>query len=154
MNSFPKQILTFIACLAAFVGVAWILHSSNILKTNDEVFDKVDPAYEKYISAYTAGLISSEAPIRIILAVDVKDSVNPTEPIAEELFEFSPEIKGKAYWTSSNTIAFQPDKPLPNGVKYKASFKLDKVMEVVESDLKTFNFSFKTAFYRVNFKIV
>jgi hypothetical protein len=143
MKQTPKQILIFAGIIIVLFSFAWLFQSTNILESEAEVFGKVDPAFEKYVSAYTSGLISSEAPIKIVLAVDVNDSVDVTKPISEELFEFSPAIEGKAYWTSANTISFQPDKPLPNGTRYKVSFKLDKVMTVLEDEFKIFNFSFK-----------
>jgi uncharacterized protein YfaS (alpha-2-macroglobulin family) len=134
----------FIALGAVLIAVgSWWMYQKNILPSlfNSEVV--VNPAFEKYIEAYTSGQISSEGEIKIILAVDAKDSVDPNEPIAEELFDFSPNIPGKAYWVSANTIVFKPDVPLNNGTKYSADFYLSKIIEVTESDLKTFEFGFK-----------
>lgn len=134
----------FVALGAVAIGVgSWWMYQKNVFTSSANSEVAVNPAFEKYIEAYTSGQISSEGEIKIILAVDAKDSINSSEPISEELFDFSPDIKGKAYWTSSNTIVFKPDAPLKNGEKYTAEFYLSKIIDISESDLKTFEFGFK-----------
>jgi len=65
------------------------------------------------------------------------------EAIEEQLFEFSPDIKGEANWIDKRTIEFIPEGLLPSGKLFEAEFHLSKVADVPEK-LKTLPFSFQT----------
>src|ERR1700722_6451139 len=81
----------------------------------------VDPAFKAYISAYTSGTISREAPIRIQLT---NDAVKPGEintTVAKKLFDFSPSIAGAAVWIDTRTIEFRPSEKMKPGETYKAT---------------------------------
>ncbi|MCS6832731.1 MAG: MG2 domain-containing protein, partial [Flammeovirgaceae bacterium] len=93
--------------------------------------------FASYIAAFTSGVISKTASIKIRLRVPVPE----TSSITEELFEFKPSIKGSTYWQDNQTIVFQPNQPLPSGEEFKASFYLRKVLKEVE---EPFEFTFKT----------
>ena len=98
--------------------------------------------FAPYISAYTGGLIYSSSSIQIELT-ESPDGAVPNTEIKEKLFSFSPSLKGKAYWASSNTIEFVPEEgSLKNGQVYTAKFKLGKVMDV-EKRHKVFEFNFR-----------
>lgn len=98
--------------------------------------------YASYISAYTGGVISQSSAIRIELAQD-QPVVELNSEIKDNLFSFSPSLKGKAYWVSNNVIEFIPDEgELKAGENYKTTFQLGNVMEV-EKELKKFEFSFR-----------
>ncbi|WP_253906605.1 alpha-2-macroglobulin [Chitinophaga sp. SYP-B3965] len=103
---------------------------------------EMNPAFAKYIEAFTTGIISKQSAIRIQLAGDVNVTHTQNEPLEEEIFSFSPSIKGKAYWVDATTVEFRPDQNLTPGKTYKATFKLGKVM-TVPSDLKNFEFEFQ-----------
>lgn len=103
---------------------------------------EMNPAFAKYIEAFTSGVISKQSAIRIQLAGEVNVTHAQNEPLEEDVFSFSPSIKGKAYWVDATTVEFRPEKNLEPGQEYKAKFKLGKVMEV-PSDLKTFEFRFQ-----------
>ncbi|AWO01017.1 hypothetical protein DLD77_04550 [Chitinophaga alhagiae] len=103
---------------------------------------EMNPAFAKYIEAFTSGVISKQSAIRIQLAGEVNVTHAQNEPLAEDVFSFSPSIKGKAYWVDATTIEFRPEKNLEPGRSYKATFRLGKVMSV-PSDLKTFEFDFQ-----------
>lgn len=112
--------------------------------SNDEnEFTKIDPGFVNFISAYTSGNISKADVIRIQLAKDYSGNIELNKEIEDELFDFSPNISGKAYWRSSNTIEFVPDEWLESGEQYKAEFYLDELMDV-EDKFETFNFQFST----------
>lgn len=96
--------------------------------------------FAAYIKAYTGGLISSSSDIRIEFTSDI------TVPEDEELFSFSPSLKGEMRWVSASVVEFVPDEgALSPGTEYKASFKLSRVMPVSEEELKTFGFGFTVA---------
>lgn len=101
----------------------------------------IDPEYAKYIAAFSFGSVSSASPIQIELNQDMP-AVQLNQEIPQELFGFSPNIKGKAYWTSSRTIQFVPEPgELKRGQTYDAWFKLGDVMKV-DSKFKEFYFFF------------
>ncbi len=100
-------------------------------------------AFAPYISAYTGGTISSGSTVKIEFTRDLPVVVLNTE-VKEKLFDFSPAIKGKAYWINSRSIEFVPDSgQLKAGTLYQVDFKLGKVMDV-EKKLRNFPFSFRT----------
>ncbi|MBD8388023.1 alpha-2-macroglobulin [Dysgonomonas sp. BGC7] len=101
----------------------------------------INPEFAKYIAAFTYGQITSSSEIQIELTQDIP-TVELNKEVEEDLFKFSPSIKGKAYWTSSRSIKFVPEPgELKRGKEYEAVFKLNKVLKV-DSEFKEFNFSF------------
>jgi hypothetical protein len=100
----------------------------------------IDPEFSKYIEAYTSGVISKKNAIRIQLTSDVSTTHTLNETIKEDLFDFSPSVKGKAYWIDERTIEFKPEKDLVANEFYEISFRLSKVRKV-PSKYKTFTFN-------------
>jgi len=98
--------------------------------------------YSKYIEAYTSGTISKKSFIRVHLASEVKTMSDVGVADTRDLFNFSPSVKGKAYWIDAQTVEFRPDEPLKSGETYEANFDLSKVTET-EKDLEEFEFGFR-----------
>lgn len=122
------------------LSVFFILLTLNSCKKSAD--KEINPEYSKYVAAFTSGQVSSASPIQIELTQDMP-SVELDKEIEEDLFEFSPSIKGKAYWTSTRNIKFVPEEgQLKAGQKYDAWFKLNKVMQVDEG-FDDFYFYFK-----------
>lgn len=103
----------------------------------------VDQAFGKYIESYTTGIISKESPIRIRLAGDIQITHEQNEAVSDGIFDFSPAIKGKAYWVDARTIEFRPQGKLEANKSYTAEFKLGKVTTVPDN-FKEFKFAFQT----------
>ncbi len=103
----------------------------------------IDPGFSKYIESYTTGLISKQSAIRIRLAGEVPTTHAQNEALADNIFDFSPSIKGKAYWVDARTIEFRPDKKLDPDKSYSAEFKLSKITSV-PGKFEDFKFSFQT----------
>ncbi len=101
---------------------------------------RVDPEFSKYIEAYTSGVVSKKSTIRLQLAVDAVTTHAINEPVKQDLFDFSPSVKGKAYWVDARTIEFKPEKDLKPNELYEVSFKLGKVIQV-PSKFKNFRFN-------------
>jgi uncharacterized protein YfaS (alpha-2-macroglobulin family) len=100
-----------------------------------------NPAFTAHITAYTSGNISKESPVRIQLAREIsKEEIEKLDDM--QLFEFSPDIKGKTVWQDGYTVDFIPEAPLPSGKSYEVEFALGKTSHVTP-DLKTFTFSFQ-----------
>ncbi|TDH26056.1 hypothetical protein EXU57_11180 [Segetibacter sp. 3557_3] len=99
----------------------------------------VDPGFSKYIESYTSGVISKKSTFRIQFAAEASTTHSLNETIQEDLFDFSPNVDGSAYWVDSRTIEFKPAKDLESAKVYVVSFDLGKVMDV-PSKFKTFSF--------------
>ncbi|PUZ28965.1 hypothetical protein DCC81_05695 [Chitinophaga parva] len=130
----PKSLLLLTVCILA--GLATIFHGCKRARKT------INPEFAKYIEAYTTGVISKQSTIRVQLANAVNVTHADNEPVDKSLFDFSPGIKGKAYWVDATTIEFRPDENLQPGKDYDATFKLSKVADV-PAQLKDFDFSFR-----------
>ncbi len=104
---------------------------------------QADPAFSKYIESYTTGVVSKTTAIRIRLAGEVEVSHAQNEQLSDGIFDFSPSIKGKAYWVDARTIEFRPDKKLDADKSYTADFNLGKIVKV-ENKFEHFSFGFQT----------
>ncbi len=114
-----------------------------ILVLNHNPKTVVDPAFSKYIESYTTGIISKESTIRIRLAGDVQISHEQNEALGDNVFDFSPSIKGKAYWVDARTIEFRPQGKLDPDENYSADFKLGSIIKV-PGHFEDFKFGFQT----------
>lgn len=131
----PKTRLAVAATLMAGIFLSCLTACKHTKKA-------MNPALAKYIEAYTAGVISRQSTIRVQLTSNANVTHTQNEPIEEEIFDFSPNIKGKAYWIDATTVEFRPDANLEPGKMYTATFKLGKILKV-EKDLKEFDFEFQ-----------
>lgn len=113
-----------------------------LLKPAVGSFVRVNPAFSQYVQAYTSGVISSRAVIKIRLTDDFADTAAFQIPVKERLMDFEPSISGKIYWSDSRTLEFLPDAPLPQGSLFRAEFYLSKILSVPDS-LKTMIFDFR-----------
>lgn len=103
----------------------------------------VDPEFAEYVSEYTSGLIASDGEVQVVLQNDSYMFPGNGKESAEELFSFSPSIKGKTYWKDSRTIVFKPEEPLKSGEIYISTFKLSKVCDVKDSKFNKMEFGFR-----------
>jgi alpha-2-macroglobulin len=104
---------------------------------------EVDPAFSKYIDAYTSGIISKTSALKIQLATDASTTHALGEATGDALFSFSPSVKGKMIWLDARTIEFKPDQNLKPDQLYEVSFELGKVTKVPDK-FKTFKFNVQT----------
>lgn len=110
----------------------------------------VDPAFSKFIDAYTTGIVSKTTAVRIQLATDANTTHAVGEAVKEDLFELSPAVKGKAFWLDARTIEFKPDAWLKPDQLYTVKFKLGKVTKV-PGKFEDFKFSMQTV--KPSFKV-
>ena len=137
--NFPKQVLRSALLLAFFSAIVFLVGCKN--KVTD--IPSVDPEFAEYVSAYTSGLVASDGEIQVVLQNDSYMYPGNGKESAEELFSFSPNIKGKTYWKDSRTIVFKPSEPLKSGEIYIARFLLSKVCDVKESKFNEMEFGFR-----------
>lgn len=134
-----KSILAvFFITALAFFGLTY--YSSTSAK-NDQAF--INPAYKEYIAAYTAGYVSVESKILIVLQEETMADIEEGKEVDNTFFDFSPGIDGKLTWIDKKTVEFKPAIRLKSNQTYKASFHLGKALEVSD-DLKEFDFEFST----------
>lgn len=100
--------------------------------------------FKKYISAYTSGVISKTSSIKIKLLSDVVSEIDKTKQLPKGLLKFSPSVDGEYSWIDDYTIEFQPSEKLKSGQEYFVKFALGDLLDDLDSDLKTFNFTFQT----------
>jgi hypothetical protein len=110
----------------------------------------VDPAFSKFIDAYTTGIVSKTSAVRIQLATDANTTHAVGEAVKEDLFDLTPSVKGKAFWLDARTIEFKPDAWLQPDQLYTVKFKLGKVTKVPEK-FEDFKFSMQTV--KPSFKV-
>src|SRR5215210_5542854 len=111
-----------------FSGLIIVLFSLSLIACkNKKKLASIDPEFSKYIEAYTSGVVSKKNTIRIQLTSDVTTTHTLNETIKEDLFEFSPTVAGKAYWTDERTIEFKPEKDLKPTELYEINFNLSRV---------------------------
>lgn len=131
-----KGLITFGVIATLVIVIAFIIFHSR-KKT------EIDPGFSKYIESYTTGIISKESPIRIRLAGDVQTSHEQNGTLDNSIFDFSPAIKGKAYWVDERTIEFKPSDKLDPDKNYSVDFKLNKLVKVPD-EFGDFKFGFET----------
>jgi uncharacterized protein YfaS (alpha-2-macroglobulin family) len=115
--------------------------SISIIRANNR--KKGGAEFSRYIESYTTGVISKQSSIRIKLAGEVQVTHARGEELSDDVFEFSPSIKGKAYWIDERTIEFRPEGKLDPDKKYDAQFNLGKIVKVA-SEYEEFKFDFQT----------
>ncbi|HEV8512420.1 MAG TPA: MG2 domain-containing protein [Cyclobacteriaceae bacterium] len=135
--SWKKLSLIAVGLIVVILGVFLYAKIAKGKKTTSYI----NPAFSQYISSYTAWSVNSGASIHIVLTKDVVDSSAVGEA-TEKFFDFSPSIKGTAFWLNRRTIEFKPASRLRQGQVYEVSFYLSKLM-AVPKELEIFEYSFQ-----------
>lgn len=134
--------------VAVTAATVWTYNNIDRLKNltgsdkNHGIINRINPEFANYISAFTTGYISTGSTIKIKFANEFAGSTELNKPLTEEYFSFSPSIKGEVVWKDAQTLEFKPAERLEPGQTYKATFHLDKVVEV-KNELAEFEFSFQ-----------
>lgn len=123
------------------IGLVFLLSLFLIQCTQDKNPKKIDPAFTGYITAFTGGIVSNQSSIRIRLA-EAYPKAEAQQKIDKDLFDFSPNIKGQAFWIDEQTIEFKPTEKLASGKLFEGEFYLSKLLKV-PTKLKTFVFHFQ-----------
>ena len=103
----------------------------------------VDPAYSRYVEAYTSGIVSKKNTIRIQLAADASVTHTLNEPVEATLIELKPAVQGTTVWTDARTLEFRPAKDLKPGQVYAVTVHLGRMMQT-EAAYKTMVFTIET----------
>ncbi|PKR80124.1 hypothetical protein CW751_11510 [Brumimicrobium salinarum] len=113
---------------------------------------KINPDFQKHISSFTSGVISSASPVQIQLSQPYPKEIKPNQPIKEDFISISPEVKGKTVWKDQYTLEFIPEENFISGQDYWVEFELGKVSDV-PNELKTFKFPFSIIKQAINFEV-
>ncbi|MEM1121428.1 MAG: MG2 domain-containing protein, partial [Bacteroidota bacterium] len=89
-------------------------------------------------------MISKTTPIRVRFTKDVATSEEIGQEVPSKLYDFTPNVAGKAVWEDNRTIRFEPETYLTSGKEYQFSVKLNQLFEDVPSKASTFIMPFRT----------
>ncbi len=128
--------------LIKIVSLLIIVLFINACKDKKDDLKMIDPAFTNYISGFTAGVISKQSTIKVRLAESNKNA-KIGEAAEDDLFDFSPSVKGQSYWIDDRTIEFRPEQQFPSSTIYDVAFDLGEIIEV-PSKLASFEFRFQT----------
>ncbi len=106
-----------------------------------------------YVYAYTSGVISKAASVRIRFAKSPVSDEQMSEPVDANLLSFSPAIEGEALWEDAQTLLFEPASPMKSNTAYIAKLNLKKLFPEVPKDAQSFEFDFHTKEQFLNLEI-
>ncbi|HRZ96300.1 MAG TPA: MG2 domain-containing protein [Paludibacter sp.] len=110
----------------------------------------IDPAFSGYVISFTSGVVSNASKVQVRLVQEVTDA-KPGKVLEKNPFDFSPGVKGRAYWVDKQTIEFAPDEKFSSGDIYTVSFDLSQFVQV-PSNLKTLKFRFQVMKQNVRYE--
>lgn len=105
-------------------------------------YKHINPEFAEYISAFTAGYVSTQGSIKLKLSNEFGANEQLNKALDNSYFSFEPSIKGETAWKDAQTLEFRPSEKLLPGTHYKATFHLNKLTEV-KKELQDFQFSFQ-----------
>ncbi len=147
-HSFLKFRNHFAQVFLCLVAIIFIVNSCK--KNNNQKWIDVDPAFAKYVEAYTTGVVSKTSSVRVQLAADAATTHTVGQPVNDNMFELSPSVRGKATWIDARTIEFKPEKNLEPDQLYTVNFNLGKATKV-PSKFDKLKFNFQTV--KPSFKV-
>ena len=116
----------------------------NACANKDYVDTYDDDGFKSFIYAYTSGVISKVAPIRVRFTQKLVDANTVGQPVEKGIVSFTPTFDGTAIWSDEQTIEIKPNKALPSDTKYAGTIRMTKLYNNIPADLKTFKFGFRT----------
>jgi len=127
----------FLLCIALILGLFFTQ-----CKPKKRIETVVDPGFSSYVKAFPPKVISNQAQLVFELFEEVPN-IEPGQEASTKLFDFSPSIKGVAYWKDNRTLVFDPEERLPSDKLYEAKFHLGKIIQVPD-ELQTLKIEFRT----------
>ena len=107
-----------------------------------KIVEQISPVSEALLpllDSYTSGVITEGEPIVVRFKDPQAMKVHQGEALPSKLFNFTPELKGKAVWVDENTVAFEYDK-IDNTKQYVCHFKVAEMLDVATSESLEFGF--------------
>jgi hypothetical protein len=102
----------------------------------------ISEAVKSYVYAYTTGVISRTAPVRVSFA-GTAVSQDKIGKEANGIIRFTPGADGAAIWEDDHTLRFEPDEDgWESGTAYVANVDLTEVFDNLPEDAQSFEFDF------------
>ena len=92
--------------------------------------------FATYVKCFSGSMIPDGKPIKVSLQCDI------TAPEEEQLFSFSPDLKGRQVISGCNAEFYPEEGALKPGAKYTCDFNLGKAIGIDDKALQTLSFSF------------
>lgn len=140
MNSLIRPNRLF-ALMSLAVIIAMLLTSCNQKEAREYSYNT---AFNRYITSYTSGEVSRNTTIQVRMKDQMVDYGLVGTDFEENPFDFRPRVKGRAYWSDTRTVAFEPETPFDSDTYYKVKLDLETYVEEVEDGLEEFEFQFST----------
>jgi len=125
---------------AALIAILVLYFTS--VRSEQRTSGSINPAFGEFISSYTAGVISSGSPIRIILTEDAIEQSMVGQETSVKLFSLKPNVSGKSIWLDQRTVEFRPASRLTSGQVYEIDFNLSRILAVPDP-LATLHYSLR-----------
>ena len=82
-------------------------------KVVSQALTVIDKNFDRYIPAYTSGIIPSNGTIKVVFTKEFAALIDKSK--TGNLFSFSPSLKGAAEWADDLTLVFKPSSLLKPG---------------------------------------
>ena len=102
---------------------------------------KINPAFARYVSAFTGGTIPSDGTIKVQFVEPV--GADRKDDDMSPVFSVYPHVEGAVTWIDNQTLQFDPSELLSSGIRYKGSVNLAE-LTTVETGFEQFEFNFRT----------
>lgn len=140
-NTNSKALLLFALLLTSFVACK-----------KQQAPTEISENLSGYIYAYTTGVISKAAPIRVrFTQAVVKDS--KIGKSADKALRLNPSVAGEAIWEDAQTIRFDAENYFDSDTEYSGTVQLGSLFKDTPKDLQEFVFNFQTRQQRVDVSV-
>ena len=119
---------------------------------NASFVERIQPINEALLpllDSYTSGVVAAGEPIVVRFKSPETMKVKFGEPIPAKAFQFTPALKGKAFWVDENTVGFQYDN-IDKDKNYICKFKVSDFVDCGSEQSLEFGFGVR----RQNFSLV
>ena len=110
-------------------------------KVVSQALTVIDKNFDRYISAYTSGIIPSNGTIKVVFTKEFAALIDKSK--TGNLFSFSPSLKGAAEWADDLTLVFKPSSLLKPGERYNGVLNLSRLGST-ENECSSFPISVRT----------
>ncbi|MCB0638534.1 MAG: alpha-2-macroglobulin, partial [Lewinella sp.] len=106
--------------------------------------EPIPPDLQEYVYAFTQGVVSRTAPVRIQFTQAVADSTQIGQEAARGLASLSPGASGTWTWEDAQTLTFTPDPYLNFGTAYLVTVDLRELFANLPDNAHELTFDFHT----------
>ena len=114
-----------------------------------ERIQPIDEALLPLLDSYTSGVVAVGEPVVVRFKSPETMKVKFGDPIPSKAFQFTPSLKGKAYWVDENTVGFKYDN-IDKEQSYVCKFKVSDFVDCDSNQVLEFAFGVR----RQNFSLV